>query len=278
MDKIEGIGVLNFPQNGIMYYMLNTRKPPTDDVHFRKALAWGLDYQTIVNKIWAGVEGANGPIPKKCPGYDPTVMQYNQNFEKAREELQKSKYYGELDKYPVDVYWLDRMPDGEKIALLFMSNMAELGITINPIKNTWNKIVEDSGSLETSPNIMTITNNGDFLEAGSILLSRYTSESAPTWEQNEWLLDPELDARINDSIATVDQEERFAKYSEIIHYLNDDLCPSLCLFEMSINVPYQSSYMDWTVGESISLMGYEFYFPDIKIYPEKREKLMEKNK
>jgi len=274
MDQIEGVDIKRCPQNGEMYYMLNTRKPPTDDVHFRKAMAWALDYQTIVDQIWVGVSRSRGPIPKGVPGYDPTVLQYNMDLDKAKEELSKSKYYNELDKYPVGVYWLDRIPDEEKIALLFMSNMDKLGIKVNSIKTPWTKMVEDSGSLETSPNIMTITVNGDFLEAGSLLANRYSSEAAPTWTQNEWILDPELDARINDAIATIDEEERFAKYSDIIHYVHEELCPSLCLFDMAMNIPYQSAYVDWPVGESMSLMGYEFYLPDFRVYPEKRQELL----
>ena len=274
MDKIEGVDIKRCAQNGEMYLMLNTRKPPTDDVHFRKAMAWALDYQTIVDQIWVGVSRSRGPIPKGVPGYDPTVLQYNMDLDKAKEELAKSKYYNELDKYPVDVYWLDRVPDEEKIVLLMMSNMDKLGIKINSVKTPWTKMVEDSGSLETSPNIMTITVNGDFLEAGSLLANRYSSAAAPSWTQNEWILDPELDAKIDDAIATIDQEERLAKYSDIIHYVHEELCPSLCLFDMALNIPYQSAYVDWPGGESMSLMGYEFYLPDFRVYPEKRQELL----
>jgi len=275
-DKIEGIDIKRLPQNGIMYWMLNSKKPPTDDVHFRKALAWGIDYETIVNKISVGVTPSQGPIPKKCPGFDPTISNYYLNLDKAKEELEKSKYYGELDKYPVTVYWIDRMPDEEKMVLLFMANMEKLGIKIESVKVPWTKAVEDAGKLETSPNIMTITVNGDYLEAGSLLNNRYSSEAASTWTQNEWLLDPELDAKIDDAIGTIDQEERFTKYSKIIHYVHDDLCASISLFDMALNVPYQSAYVDWHSGESISLMGYEFYLPDIKVDPEKRDFLKSK--
>lgn len=276
LDKIEGIDIKRSPQLGEMYFMLNTKKAPTDDVHFRKAMAWGLDYQTIVAKTWYGVTESRGPIPKGMPGYDPTVLEYKQDFGKAQEELQKSKYYQELDKYPVDVYWLDRAPDEEKIALLFMSNMAKLGIKVRPIKVPWAKVVEDSGSIESSPHIVTATTSGDYLEAGSLLETKYKSASAATWEQNEWLLDPELDQRIDDAIRTIDQKERFAEYSELIKYIHEDLCPTICLFDMAFNIPYQSAYMDWPDAKSALLTGYEYYLPNIKIYPEKRKALLDK--
>jgi len=43
---------------------------------------------------------------------------------------------------------------------------------------------------------------------------------------------------------------------------------------MAMNIPYQSAYVDWPVGESMSLMGYEFYLPDFRVYPEKRQELL----
>lgn len=276
MEKIEGVSIKNIPQNGQMYYMLNTKKAPTDCVHFRKAMAYGQDYEAIIKDIVRGVNRSRGPIPKAAPGYDPTVKEYYFDLEKAREELEKSIYYDKLDEYPVTVYWVDRVIDMEKMTLLLMSNLAKIGIKIVPIKVPWTKIVEDSSKIETSPNVMTVWVNGDYLEPGGLLECRYKSEAAPTWSQNEWLLDPELDARINDAVSTIDTEERFAKYSEIVHYINDDLCPSISLHDAALNVPYQSAYVDWTLGESLTLMGYEFYLPDIKLYPEKREELLKK--
>ena len=274
MDKIEGVDIKRFPQNGQMYFMVNNRKPPTDDVHFRKAMAYGIDYNTIIEKIWIGVTPARGPVPKGCPGYDPTVMEYSFDLDKAKEELEKSKYYNELDKYPVTVAWLDRITDQEKIVLLFMSDMAKLGVKVISVKTPWSKIVDDASKLETSPNIVMVSTNGNYLEAGSILDVRYKSEGAATYRQNEWLLDPELDKRIDAAHEPVDQEERFARYSEITHYVHDDLCAAISLFDYAYSVPYQSAYIDWFSGESVRLLGAEYYLPDIKVYSEKRLNLL----
>lgn len=276
MTKIEGVSIGRYQALGETYYMINTKKPPTDDVHFRKAMAWGFDYQTIIDKIAYKAIRSRGPIPKSMPGYDPTVVEYKLDLEKAQEELQKSKYYQELDKYPVDLYWLDRGAGQEKMALLFMSNMAKLGIKVNTIKVPWAKVVADCSRIETSPHITTVLASSDYPEAGGLLAVKYQSASAATYSQNEWLLDPELDQKIDDAIGTIDQKERFAKYSELIHYLNDDLCPTICLYDSVIYVPYQSSYVDWPEPKAALPTGYAFYLPNMKIYPEKREALLDK--
>ena len=275
MDKIEGVDIAKFPMSGMLYYMIHTKKPPTDDIHFRKALAWALDYKTVVEDIWPGVSFARGPIPKITPGFDPTVLQYHRDLDKAKEELKKSKYYGQLDKYSIAIHWCATMPDEEKIALLFMSNCAELGIKIVSVKTPWSKMVEEAASIEESPNIMNVMVSADYAEAGSFFESRYKSDSAATWMQNEWLLDPDLDARIDEAIETIDQKERFAKYSELQQYIVD-LCPSIFLFDQGAKYPYQSSYVDWPAarGEVPPVMGYAFYGPFTKIYKEKRLDLL----
>ena len=270
MDKMEGVDIKVLPLNSIMYLMLNNKLPPTDDVHIRKAMAWGTDYKTIVEDVWPNVTYSRGPIPKSCPGYDPTVLQYYYDLDKAKEELEKSKYYNELDKYPVTVYWLDRIPDEEKIVLLFMSDMAKLGIKVISVKVPNTKLMNDLSQFETSPHGTTIYIGGDYLEAGALLDTRYKSATAHSHKQNEWLLDSELDERIDDAVGTLDEEERFAKYSEIIKYLNDDLCVSLSLFDMSLSIPYLSAYVDWPTGDNATLIGYDFYLPFIKVYSEKR--------
>jgi len=265
MDRLEGVDIKHSTQNGQMYLMLNNKIPPTDDVHIRKAIAWGIDYKTIIEDIWPGATYARGPIPKLTPGYDPTVTDYTFDLEKAKEELEKSIYYNELDKYPISFYWLDRIPDEEKIILLAMCNLDQIGIQINSVKVPNTKLMEDLSALETSPNGATLYVNGDFLEAGSLLDVRYKSASAPTYAQNEWLLSPELDARIDDALATVDKEQRFAKYSEITKYLHDDLCVSVSLFDNVLNFPYRSSYVEWPDLGYAALMGDEFYLPNFKI-------------
>lgn len=274
MDKIKGVDIARFPLGSQMYYMVNNKIPPTDDIHFRKAMAWAFDYKTLMDKVWPGQAQARGPVPQVIPGFDPTVFQYQQDLDKAMAELKQSKYYGELDKYPITIYWIPDIPDEEKIALLFMANLQEIGVTVNSVKVPWSLLQKDTSEMETSPHILTVSVAGTYPEAGSFLEARYSSESAPSWMQNEWLLDPDLDARIVDATKTSDQNERFAKYSELQHYIVD-ICPTIFLFDQISSFPYQSSYMDWPAAEGITppVFGYSFTGRSIKIYPDKKSEL-----
>jgi len=277
LDKMEGIDVAKYYAGTVLYIMLHNRKPPTDDIHFRKALSWAMDYKTVVEKLFPGARQAVGPVSFILPGHNPDVFQYYQDFDKAREELKKSKYYAELDKYPVDLVWVSEVPDEEKIALLLQANAAQVGIKVNVIKKPWLSVVEETGRLETTANAYIIFVAPHYAEAGSLLESRYHSRSTGTWEQTEWLQDPEIDRMIEDAIATIDREERMRKYREIQEKILE-LTPSIFLFDQPEKHAYQAAYIYWPAAEGvvIPVMGYNHDVRFIQVFPEKREKLLKK--
>jgi peptide/nickel transport system substrate-binding protein len=124
-------------------------------------------------------------------------------------------------------------------------------------------VVENTSAQETSPHIVTIYVSTDLPEAGLMIQQRYHSSTANTWQQNEWLLDAELDAEIEDALATVDQAERFAKYAELQVKIVD-LAPSLFLYDQLEKHAVQD-YVDWRPEENSSVMGYQIYVPRIGV-------------
>jgi len=264
LDALDGVDIAAFAPGTMFYMMINTKIAPTDDIHFRKAMAYATDYETVVTHIFPGAYQARGPVPQNIPGADPTVYQYSLDLDKAREELALSPY--DPADYEIELHWIAEVPDEEKVALMFMANMAEIGINVKVVKVPWMSVVEEMGALETSPHIVTVFDSSHYPEAGSLIESRYHSSSAPTWEQNEWLLDEELDARIEAAIRTVDQGERFAAYAAIQHELTD-LCPTIFLFEQVEKHAYLANAIDWPTarGEVNPIMGYNLAARFIKI-------------
>ena len=263
LDAIDGVDIAAFSPGTEFYLMINTKKAPTDDIHFRKAMAWATDYQTVIKHIFPGAFQARGPLPQNVPGADPTVFQYHRDLDKARAELALSKY--DPKDYQVEFHWIAEVPDEEKVALSFMSNMADIGINVKVVKVPWMSVVEEMGKEDTSPNIVSVFDSSHYPEAGSLLESRYDSSSAATWEQNEWLLDKKLDGMIKDSLSTINRKERFAKYDQIQQYIVN-LCPTIFLFEQVEKHAYQS-YVDWPAahGKVNPVMGYNMAARFIKV-------------
>ena len=266
LDGIEGVDIVAFPVLTEFYYMMNTKKPPLDDLNFRRAVAYAFDYDTAVSLEWAGTRQSRGPVPAIVAGHNPDVFVFQRDLDKAREELALSAYGDQLDQYPVIVHWITEVPAEEKWALLFQANMAEIGIKVEIVGTPWLSVVEEMASQEASPHIVTIYVSADFPEAGSLLKVRYHSDAAPTWSQNEWLLDNTLDQKIDDALATVDEEERYAKYMDLQDEIVE-LCPSLFLYDQVQKQAAQTAYVDWPPdrGEVIPVMGYTMFAPRIGV-------------
>ncbi len=265
LDALEGVDIKVFPTMSSFYYMVNNRIPPTDDVHCRRAMSWAFDYQAAVALEWEGTQQMVGPVPATLGGHDPNVFTFHRDLDKARQELAQCRYKDELQNYPVKVHWVSEVPAEEKFALLFQANMAEIGIPVEVMSVPWLTMVENTASLETSPHIATIYVSSALPEAGLMLKDRYHSSTAPTWQQNEWLLDPDLDAAIEDALATVDPEERFSKY-RILQARIMELAPSLFLYDQ-LEQHAVVDYVDWKPEENSAVMGYQFFLPLIGVNP-----------
>lgn len=259
LEKIEGVKIAPLPSMSSFYYMVNTKKPPTDDIHCRKAIAYAFDYDAAVGLEWPGTKQMVGPVPASLAGHNPNVFTFKRDLDKAKEELAQCKYADALDQNPISVDWVAEVPDEEKWALLFQSNMAEIGLKVDVVKTPWLSLVENTSKLETAPNIATIYVTADLPEAGLMLKQRYHSSTTGTWQQNEWLQDKELDKAIDDALATLDEKERFDKYAKIQEQLAE-LAPSIFIYDQVEKHAYRDC-VDWPAArnESSIVQGYQFY-------------------
>jgi peptide/nickel transport system substrate-binding protein len=265
LQKMDGVKIATLASMTSFYYMMNTKKAPTDDLHFRLAVEYGFDYDAAVGLEWPGTKQMVGPVGASLAGHEANLPVYKRDIAKAKEEFGKSKYAAQADKYPIVVQWVSEVPDEEKYALLFQSNMADVGIKVNVVKVPWLSLVENTSKLESSPNIATIFVSSDLPEAGLMLKQRYHSSTTGTWQQNEWLLDKALDKEIEGALATLNASQRYAKYSKIQKDLVA-LAPSVWIYDQIEKHAYRST-IDWPAArnETSPIQGYAFFAADIGI-------------
>jgi peptide/nickel transport system substrate-binding protein len=269
LRDIPGIDTVVYFAPHNLQIMLNTKKAPTDDVHYRKALAYIMDYDAVVKDIWPHYVQSKGPVPHTLPGWKPT-FQFTRDVEKAKAEMALSKYADELDKYTFSLSWCAEVPDEEKVALQFQANASEIGVNVEIFKKPFGSMIDDAQTMETTPNGSVIYVAAHYNEAGSMLETRYHSKSQGTWEQCEWLGMPNIDSAIEDALSTVDQKARFAKYGKIEDTIVD-LSPTIWLADQATEWAYQT-YVSWPVAEKAKaklplgpVMGYSHYVRDMAI-------------
>jgi len=95
LEKRPEIKVLKQPGLNTRFLSLNNRKPPFDDVHFRRAVSLAINRDVLVRIVLFG-EGVATPgliPPSLTASYDPAPKPLSSfNAQRAKEELAKSKY------------------------------------------------------------------------------------------------------------------------------------------------------------------------------------------
>jgi len=271
--QYEGVTVAGLFVSSTFQLQMNTQKPPLDCVHVRRALSYLVDYETVVTHLWPTCERAIGPVPQAFLGHNPDLFVFDFDLEKAREELEQSKYYGRFDTYPIRYVYVETVPDEEKLGLLLKSAAAQVGLTIEVVRSPWVRIVDGATTVEGSEHIYAMFASADNPEAVSMLQVRYHSDAAGRYSQTEWLMNPEVDALIDDALRTSDEELRWAK-ARAIQSRIIELCPTVYLFDFMEPRAYQSAYIDWPFAhDSVPLLGYNFAARFISVDQEAKEAL-----
>ena len=134
LNAMEGIDVTNMYTGCVVNLEMNTKIAPTDDIHFRKAMAYLMDYATVTSSIYPGAKQAKGPVSSAYLGSNEDLFQYSYNLDKAKEELQQSPYYDQLANYPITIEWSADVPDEEKICLLLQQRWLPMWLPRKPLR------------------------------------------------------------------------------------------------------------------------------------------------
>lgn len=208
--------------SSIFFLKLNNKRPPTDDVHFRRAMALAFDYDALLkilqvtDKVLMGKK-ARGPLPEGFPGFDASLPIPKKDLAAARAELAKSKY--DPRQVRVEIAWVAEVPLEEKIALLLQQNLAEIGIQADVVKVPWALMTERASRPDSTPNVSAIYVSATFPDPDSLLYSMYHSKAAGTWLSMSWLQDKQVDDLLDQGRRTVDEGRRKEIYARLQRYL-----------------------------------------------------------
>lgn len=271
LEKMDGVSLGKYTTRLVQNIYYNTTVAPTDDLKFRKALSHLFDYQMLVDQVFVDSKTVSSPVSNYTAGHID-VDAYDFDLEKAKELLAQSKYADSYSDMTIEFLVNSDIQDLEKVALAFQATAAQVGLHVEIVKAPWVTMQERISSPESAPNLTSINSAPQYNEAGATLESAFHSKTAGSYENATWYLSDELDARIEDALATTDKDERFQKYADIQEFVVNEVCPSTYIADLTERVAYQDTYLEWNVSEATMkgeiepyLMGYPFFVPDMKI-------------
>jgi peptide/nickel transport system substrate-binding protein len=143
----DGVSVLSIPDRNTMNVMLNTEQPPFDNVDLRKALAYAVDYDAIVNGVFNGqAVTAEGPISVNSRFFDLFGLgegwMYEYNPDKAREHLAAAGY---PDGFAFKLITRQGISVDDAVAVNLKANFADIGVDMEQDPVSGSKMAEHLG-------------------------------------------------------------------------------------------------------------------------------------
>jgi peptide/nickel transport system substrate-binding protein len=129
LKKVAGIKGLSYPTTRGWWLGMTWRKEPFNNPHFRRAMAWAMPYDTVMQVVTHGLsERLRSCVPNNVNGYVGEFWPYETTLQKAREELAQARLPSGFS-VTVPVYAGD--PFDEEANVLIKESLAQLGITLN---------------------------------------------------------------------------------------------------------------------------------------------------
>lgn len=253
----ESIEAAEFPEAGLNYFMMNTKKAPTDDVHIRRAISYATDYDQM-RSILGDAPEASGPVPTNLFGYVENFTEFIYDLDQAREEIAASAYADNLADYPISLDYIEGNGDTGKLVYLLASSLEDLGFNVVINETPWVQFCNNEAEISTSPNVTNAFVTTQYPEAGSILELKYASWTVGDWNQNEWLEDELFDNMLNEGLSTVDDEARIELYGEIQKYLVEEVVPSVYTCASMLKPVYNTDVFEWPPLNATS--EYNYYY------------------
>lgn len=229
-----------FPAETTQYLLLNVEQPPLDDVHVRRAIAFAVDRQAIVDAVLLGNgEVANSFMSPQIRFYDPDSPGIQLDLERAREELAQSSV---PDGFDLEITTTSDYTFYLDIATILQAQLAEVGInvTLRPVEFT---------------NLYSTISTGDFQAA----MEGWTSDIPDPDEQVSFMADyvsaqsystnwndEEVKAWVSQAQQEFDDAKRAELYANIQRKANEDV-PWVNLFYQGLPYAWSSSVNDFQV-------------------------------
>jgi peptide/nickel transport system substrate-binding protein len=249
VETIKGddqLQILERPAFNVAYVGFNISKAPLDNPEVRKAVAHGLDRQTVVDNFYAGTGVvATQFMPPEVVGYADDVTTYDFDPEKAKQILTDAGLTLPVPLefwYPTDVS-RPYMPDPKRNFEAFAASLNESGFKVTPKSAPWNPDYLGRVDAGTAGNMYLIGWTGDYGDADNFIGTFFQSgkpqfgtDKNPNAEVHDLLNEAEIET---------DEAERETMYQEANRLIMDWLP----------GVPYAHSKPSLAFAANIS--GYE---------------------
>jgi len=242
------VEIVQTPSYQNLIAQFNTEKPPLDNKLVRRALAYAIPYEDIVEGVLRGYgRQSRGIIPYGLWGYSDRVKQYTLSFEAAKALLEEAGYPD--GGFKLLLTYVAGDAQERRVAELWKEQLARLGIELEIRGMPW----DPQWALARSPDpnarqdIFVMYWWPDYTHPQSFMLSLFGTEEEISFNL-DYYSNPLYDNLINRAmrLSATDREEAVNIYAEAQNILMEDM-PGLAFYDMEYVRPKSASlkgYLD----------------------------------
>ena len=216
-DLLEGkddVEMREMSSFGVAYLGINTSKGPLQDVKVRKAIAMGIDRDTMIEALLGdGVEKANSLLGPGVVGYSSTTKPFDYNPEEAKKLLAEAGYENlEL------TLLLNDNTTRRQMSEVIQAQLREIGINIKIEILEWATYLNETGSGESDLFLLGWTNSSGDADFGMTPIlhssNKGTAGNRSFFDNNEF---DELLELAKIELDPVKRAELYAKAQDIMN-------------------------------------------------------------
>jgi peptide/nickel transport system substrate-binding protein len=188
---------------GFTAVQFNTTVAPLNNVHVRRAIAYALNRQEIVQSVLKNVGApATGPFSPATWAYDKSFTGYSYNIAQAKAELAQAG----LSKVSLTLAITSGNPTTTQEAQYIQSELQPAGITLNIKQETFTTLVTDFQTKHYQTLLIGWTGSVD---PDGVVYAMFTTHGGFDYTGYS---NPQVDSLLNAARTTTDQTERAKDY------------------------------------------------------------------
>jgi peptide/nickel transport system substrate-binding protein len=229
LEKNPQLKVVTGPTATQTYLRLHNIAGPSKDKRVRQALAYAWDAEAFEKLSGGLIKASDGPAPREimATGYRPPEISYRLNMEKAKALLAEAGYPN--GGFTLDYYYNTGDEEKRLIGLVFQSQAAKLGITVNLNVTPWHTLVSKSVAWKDQrKDPPEIAAYGQHISPrypdGAAFFQFMYHSSAQSGNGRNFMFysNPEVDRLIDQAVATPNERAATALYEKAARIIVED--------------------------------------------------------
>ena len=218
LKKNKSLRVSYFPSWINHFYLLNTKKHPTDNIWVRRAISSAFDRKTIDKYVYENQSTeAKGLVPSSFPLFTQPDNMPTFNLGEAKKYLDRSNLNKDI---VVDISYVSTSEEYRLTAMMLFNNLRKIDVTLKQRPGLWSVNWEKAKRLDTAPNIISMAWWPTYASQSDWFFGLYKTENSPlfnlSYYSNSVVDSLMIVAWKKESIAPEDSKKHYKELQEIL--------------------------------------------------------------